>query len=61
MIGDKRIRRDRFASVGEFEPAADLDVGEHNVDPKRLILTALASDFPAKVALAKAAVVAASG
>ena len=58
---DKRIRRSSFTSVLELELAIDMHVTQHNIEPKPFIWTANASDILAKIALAKAALAAASG
>ena len=57
----KRIRRDSFTSVAELELAIDLYIAHHNIAPKPFIWTASATDFLARVTLAKAALPAAVG
>ena len=60
-ITDKRIRRGSSTSVLALELAIDMYVTQHNIEPKLFIWTASASDILAKVALAMAALAAASG
>lgn len=55
-ITEMRTRCDSFTSVLELEPAIDLCVAQHNVDPKHFIWTASASAILAKGTRAKAAI-----
>jgi hypothetical protein len=54
-ICDKRIRRDSFTSVTEFDLAINLHVAHHKANPKPFIWIASASDILAKVTRAKEA------
>jgi transposase len=54
-IGENRIRRESFSSVGELQQAINDYIAHHNIEPKPFIWTASAKDILAKVSRARAA------